>query len=342
MKSTRIALISWNRFRSRHLYVLPEVVGRKHEFTYNDYVVTISLPSLDVLTPLEELVKLDYYEHEDVLLSFHSYKEKNGKMYPTFYEIGYVDVTVNGGKQMSLPPEILIRQPNAYELLSTESQNRLDKIATEHGRVAEQAFNFWVGVIRWQTGSSAIGRPEIRSFKLGWGTYLRDEVTCKRIWHGGTLPTTRAGTQITASVYLEQWNNAEILIKQGVHAPIYFNYYFDAVEHFDLMDLERCVIDLAISCEVLMKTFVREYLPARQPDSIKEQIEKTNINVYYEKFLPDMLEPAKKEKFLELQSGIKALFKHRNAIVHGGGSSSLTPTLSKGFIETTKNFIELF
>ena len=50
----------------------------------------------------------------------------------------------------------------------------------------------------------------------------------------------------------------------------------------------------------------------------------------------------KKGKFLELQSGIKALFKHRNAIVHGGVSSSLTPTLCKGFIETTKNFIEIF
>ncbi|MFZ5859076.1 MAG: hypothetical protein ACOYZ6_19785 [Chloroflexota bacterium] len=321
---------------------MPEVIGKKHEFTYSDYAVTVSLPSIEMLTPLEELMKLDYEEHEGVLLSFHSYREENGIIKPIFYEVGYVDVTVNGGKEMSLPPEILNQQPNAYDLLSTESQNRLDKIATEHGRVAEQAFNYWIGIIRWQSGSSAIGRPEIRSFKSGWGTYLRDEATRKRIWHGGTQPTTRTGAQVTTRVNLEQWNNAEALLKQGVHAPIYLNYYFDAVEHFDLMDLERCVIDLAISCEVLMKTFVREHLPAKQPDSIKEQIERTNINVYYEKFLPDMLEPAKKKNFLELQSGIKALFKHRNAIVHGGASSSLTPTLCKELIETTKNFIDLF
>jgi hypothetical protein len=340
MKSTRISLYSWNRFRSQDLYILPEVVGRKHEFTYDDYEVTISLPLLDMLTPLEEFMKLE--EHDDVLLSFNSYIEENGKIKPTFYEVGYVDVTVNSGKEMSLPPEILNHQPNAYDLLSTESQNRLDKIATEHGRVAEQAFNYWIGIIRWQTVSSAIGRPEIRSFKSGWGTYLKDKTTRKRIWHGGTLPTTRAGTQVTASLTLEQWNNAENLLKQGVHSPIYLNYYFDAVEHFDLMDLERCVIDLAISCEVLMKTFVRDKLPAGQPDSIKEQIERTNISIYYEKFLPDMLDSAKKKKYLEILSGLKELFKHRNAIAHGGISSSLTPELCKGFIETTKKFIEIF
>jgi hypothetical protein len=288
-------------------------------------------------------MRLDYDEQDqEVLLSFHAYKEENGKKIPVFYEVGYVDVTVNGGKAISLPSEVLNRPPNAYDLLSTESQNRLDKIATEHGRVAEQAFNCWIEIIRWQTGSSAIGRPEIRSFKSGWVTYLRDEATRKRIWLGGTLLTTRTGPQETATVTSEQWNNAEILLKQGVCSPLHLNYYFDALEHFDLMDLERCVIDLAISCEVLMKTFVRKRLPTGQPESIKEQIERTNISVYYEKFLPDMLEPVTKEKFLELQSGLRALFKQRNAIVHGGESPSLTPILCQGFIDTTKNFIDLF
>jgi hypothetical protein len=298
MKSTRISLLSWNRFRSRNLYIVPEVVGRKHEFNYSGCVVTISLPTLAMLTPLEELVKLDYEEHDrDVLLSYHTYREEDGKKIPVFYDVGYVDVTVNGGKAISLPSEILNRQPNAYDLLSTESQNRLDKIATEHGRVAEGAFNFWVGVMRWQAGSSAIGRPEIRSFKSGWMSYLKDEATNKRIWHGGIYSTTRTGNQVTASVTFEQWNNAESLLKQGIHSPVYLNYYFDALEHYDLMDLERCVIDLAISCEVLMKTFVVEHLPAGQPESINEQIERININVYYENFLPDMLEAPKKEIF---------------------------------------------
>lgn len=164
----------------------------------------------------------------------------------------------------------------------------------------------------------------------------------KKIWLGNKITSTRTGTQLASIVTLEQWNFIEELLKQGVSSPIYINYYFDALEYFDLMDFQRCVINLAISCEVVMKNFVEKQHPIGQPDSIKEHIERTNINVYYDKFLPDLLEEGKKEKFLKLQADLRSLFRERNFIVHRGSSPSLSPEQCQRYIIATRNLIDLF
>lgn len=174
----KISILAKNQFRTRSLLITPEVVGRKHEFQYNDHLIIVSLPTLNMLTPLDELVKLEQYD--DVLLFYDAYNEENGEKHPIFYYVGYVEVTTDNVKTISLPEEILNHAPNAYNFLSEESQNRLNKIATNQGEVAEGAFNFWLEMIRWKSNSPSIGRPEVRTFKSGWGTYLLDSVTQKK------------------------------------------------------------------------------------------------------------------------------------------------------------------
>jgi len=105
MESENISILSWNRFKSRFLYIVPEIVGKSHEFTFDGHLVTISLPSLEKLTPREDLVKIE--AHEQALLYYNSWREENGVEIPIAYGVGFVDMTINISKVISVPSEIL-------------------------------------------------------------------------------------------------------------------------------------------------------------------------------------------------------------------------------------------
>jgi len=335
MESENISILSWNRFRSRFLYIAPEIVGKSHEFTYDGHLVTISLPSLDKLTPREDLTKLE--DHEQVLLCYNSWKEENGVENPIAYWVGYVNVTINISDVINVPSGILNHPPNAYDLLSEERQNNFNEIAGYQVKIAERAFEYWLKVIRWQSDNSLIGRPEVRGFESGWSTYLIEKDTRKRIWIGIETIVVEKEKFVT----IQDWNNTSKLLKQGVHSPIYVDYYFDALEHFRLEDWGRCVIDLAVSCEALMRGFVVSNLPSDQSKSIVNYIDQANIHNYIDKFVSDFLDPVKKKSFDNLKKDLKDLFTARNAIAHGGKLNSLSSKDCQRFIKVIRNLIDL-
>lgn len=334
MELATISILSWNRFRSRSLYIAPEVVGKSHRFSFEGFQVTISLPTLKVLTPREDLMKI---EHEDVLLHYNSWKEENGEEHPLAYWVTSVDVEVYNGNPIKVPKGVLNHSPNAYDIVSPKRQSRLNKIADIQEELAERAFDYWLRVMRWISDNSSIGRPDVRGHDSGWSTYLLDANTRNRIWIGNTILTVRAGKPVT----LQQWKRAGKILKNGMNSPLYFDYYLDALEHFELGDLNRCIVDLAVSCEALMRSIIGNKLPPTLLGSINKYIDKANISNYYEDFIPDLLNPVKKRKYRILKKDIKELFNERNSIVHGKKRISTDLVTCKRFISMTRNLMEL-
>lgn len=292
MSMATISLLSWNRFRSRSLSVVPEVVGKKHRFSYEGHKVTISLPNLKKLTSREELRKKHPFDIP--LLSYNSWREINGEEHPTSYLIGAVDVVVDYHRPIKVPRGIFNRPPNAYKIVSKKRQDRLNNIADDQIAIALRAFDYWLKVLRWKSNHSTIGRSEISGNESGWGTYLLDATTRKKVWIGtNNIILVGGGRPIT----LHQWNMVSKVVRNGIRSPIYIDYYFDALEHLDLDDLDRCVVDLAVSCEALMRGAIGSILPTDLLNSVSKYVDKAAINTYYEDFIPEYLKPAKKARF---------------------------------------------
>lgn len=327
--------VSWNRFRSRLLYVVPEVVGRKHKFSYDDHLVTVSLPTLDKLTSIDDLMTAA--DHQEILLTYNSYKEENGEKRPNAYWVRSVDVTVDYSRTIKVPNKILNKPPNAYSLLTKKKQSQLNKVADEQEGLARKAFDYWLKVVRWKTDKWAIGRPEVKGYESGWGTYLLDKSTQKQFWIGGNIIQVRLRKPIT----LQEWNKVGRLVRKGEQSPLHFDSYFDALEHLELGDLDRCIIDLAVSCESVMRGVIGNSLPPNLLNSINKYIDSAKINNFTDKFIPDLLKETKRESFRQIKKDITNLFAERNAILHAKKKNSTSLDDCQRFVEATRKLINL-
>ena len=66
------------------------------------------------------------------------------------------------------------------------------------------------------------------------------------------------------------WANIERALSLGQSSPLFYQLYFDGIEHLDSGDLRRAVIDFAIACEVLLKTLLERRLPPTLFDAPQE------------------------------------------------------------------------
>jgi hypothetical protein len=127
MDLVRVEVISWNRFLIRNFAVVPELVGRSHEFQFQQGIVSIELPTH---SGGEERVKIL------------SYRQDTGR--PTRFWVKSVDVLIKLHRQVNVPVQVLHQPPNAYDALSQDQQNHLEETAEMHGSFAEKAFDVWL------------------------------------------------------------------------------------------------------------------------------------------------------------------------------------------------------
>lgn len=65
-------------------------------------------------------------------------------------------------------------------LFSDRQRKRLDRLVEEGNETADEAFDRWIRLLRWQSRSHDVGRPPVLNHGSGWGTYLQDADSAKR------------------------------------------------------------------------------------------------------------------------------------------------------------------
>jgi len=188
MNLLRVEAISWNRFLTRNFAVVPELLGRSHEFQFHQGAISIELPTR---SGGEERVKIL------------SWRQDTGR--PTRFWIKSVDVLVRLQTQVNVPEQVLHQPPNAYDVLSQDQQNHLEKMAQTHGCLAEKGFDVWIKTLRWKSNNAFIGRPEVRGPESGWTTYLLDEATRHRFWAATQVIQASSGQAVT----LAEWEETD-------------------------------------------------------------------------------------------------------------------------------------
>jgi hypothetical protein len=335
MADSQINICSWRRYLTRNLTVVPELLGLSHEFAFRNGQVKIELPSADNLP--KEINNESIMESRDSVVTIKSYREKAGCKLPLAVSVKSVDVQVDLGEVVTLPEEVLTRQPNPVDLLSKEQQTQLDKTMNSHTDFADEAFDRWIRILRWKSNNGSIARPEIHGLDSGWGTNLLDSATKRRFWRSGVTVTVYLDHAIT----LQIWHDVEATIKHGQESPVYVDLMFDGIEQLKVGNLQQSVVHLAVACEAFMRTKVMQNLPEGLTTAVVKYIDEANIRQVQERLFKDTLNDEQTKLLESINSRLHQLFDARNTILHSGHKEDLTSADCQQYIKATKKLIAI-
>lgn len=328
----RVRLASWDRFHTRNLIVVPELLGQSHIFTFDEREVNISLPGADMLP--------DEPGGDDTLgqrLSFSGWRLQDGQRQIRKVHVHNVDVTVCILGNATIPEEALTRPVKAPELFSEQQQKYLDKLLSEYGDISRRAFKLWIRTLRWKADNWRIGLPEVYGAETGWSTYLQVKDTQKAVWVGTQTFVVPGEKAVTPTIWDETW----AALCSGQPSPIFYDLLYDAMAHLNRGDLQRTVLDAAIAAETYMRIIVRQGLPQGLDDSLQAYINDANIRQVVSKFFPERLDDQEKRRYKTIASKLHQMFDDRNDIAHSGYKEGLTTQYCQKVIDSVHMLLSL-
>jgi hypothetical protein len=328
----RVRLASWDRFHTRNLIVVPELLGQSHIFTFEEREITISLPGADKLPdePGDD-------DSPGQGLTFSERRLQDGQRQIRKVNVHNVDVTVSIPGNAAIPEEALTRPVKATELFSEQQQKYLDKLLSEYGDISRRAFDLWIRTLRWKADNWRIGLPEIYGAKTGWSTYLRVKDTQKDLWVGDHISVVLAEKAVTTPI----WDETSDILSSGQTPPIFYDLLYDAMAHLDRGDLRRTVLDAAISAETYMRIIVRQGLPPGLDDPLQTYINDANIRQVANKFFPARLDAQQKRRYKTIASNLHRMFDDRNDIAHSGHKEGLTAQYCQKVTDSVHTLLSL-
>ena len=297
-------LQSWNRFVLRAFAVAPSLLGATHTWQMDGAAIELRLPGAE---------KIERDRTVDDPVGRLSSWQVGGN--PLEYNIYQVDVRVFVDEHVQLPPELLTRNPNAYDLIPQAQQDQLEAVAVRHRAMAAKAYEYWTSVIRWVCDDYRIGRPDLVGNESGWSTYLCERSSDAPVWVASTDIIITGLHRVGAEV----WQSAQERLSQGAEMPIYLAQRQDAEALFAQQDYRRCTIDLCIAAETFLRDKVWASLPSTLADDVRSYVEQASIHNYINKFFPALLDEEHRASYTsEVRNGLRGLFESRNKIMHAG------------------------
>jgi hypothetical protein len=301
MTETReIELESWDRIATHNFDIEYGLIGKSHVFPYLGASITVSLPSFAQISDASR--EAGYV---------HSWQKVDGQEIPISAFVHVVDVSVRRGHCIAVPVDVFNRHPNAYDLIREEDQKRLNALAAEANDIASNAFEYWLSVLRWKSGKHHVGRPGVPATNT-WSTYLRESGSAAVVWAGSHIIRVSKTDPVTQ----DAWESAQAALAISSDVPIHLRFFDDAQESWGRHEYRRSIIELAIACEVFMRTPVLRSLPSDLDPGIREMVELANINQYVNKFFPNLLSEEGRVSLKKLTKELSSLFNARNKIMH--------------------------
>lgn len=293
---------SWDRFITRALAVPPSLMGSTLAFEHHGSPVRIKLP------PVEKVGNL---HDEDARACRGAWNTRTGET--IYFVIRSVDICVEARTEVSLDNKVLEQRLKACELISEKHQKTLDSIAEDCHAKSQAAFDYWVYLLRWVSGSHKICRHVKVGNASGWSTYLQDVDTEKDVWAHSQTIVVEGYPTITDSV----WKAISQFAREGASPPIYSVLLGDALDCIDHADYRRALVDLSVACEVFLRRRVIASLPSGTPDHVSRLIEEANINQLVAHLFPSLLhENAALQYKRKIKEDLSSLFSSRNKLMH--------------------------
>jgi hypothetical protein len=323
-----IQLESQHQFQISNLTIDVGLMGQSHEFSYRGATVTVKLPSrADVGDPSDRFASAYPHMHRKV----------GDELELLAVDIAAVQVNVALDEKIALVPEVLNRIPNATDLIPEADCARLMDIGIRANNTASNAFEYWITVLRWQCDNPNVGRP-VSGPVMIYQNHLLDTNSKSRVW---LMPN---GVQVYMSKMLteKQWITAQTFLQSGEDVPVYNLLLDDARYYRTRYEFRRSIIDLAIACEVFIRTIVLRTLPPTLDADMRDYIDDANINQYRHKYLFNLLSDEGKAALEKLnKSSLNSLFALRNDIMHRADDGRATVENCDRYIGATRRLFEI-
>jgi hypothetical protein len=317
-------------FVSRSLAVEPKLLGKAHDFNFRGQRILITLP---------ELSDVDESDSNDPKVYCRSWLRVNGVDVPAEYIVRRIDVKVFLNESPKIHPEMLVLNINQYGLLEDSEQATLNTICEENSRTAIEAYEYWLSVLRWSTKSFRIGRTAVVDNASGWNPTLCAVNHNKRVWSGSASRVYKA--EAVHRLRIEEWEAVDTILAEGKEVPPHIVLLQDAQEYNYRRDHRRSMIDIAIACEVFLRSRVLFALPNGISASIITSIESTNISQFVSKFFPEILTETGQTKYRPLVKELTSLFDARNKIMHMDNHERATSAQCERFIGLAGKLFDL-
>lgn len=295
-----------------------------HTFERGGNEIQVTLPKLSALSD-------EFRSHG--MASVGSSRAADGAVLD--YEIHRVDVRTDASMSILVDPETFNRAPKAYELYTQQEQDEFENICDRHLDIAKTSFEYWLSVLRWKLEDHRIGRVQIVGAESGWSTYLEDVENSHDLW-AARLMYSVPGYRV---VKRHEWAEIEHSLQLKESPPTHIGLQHDAQENISHRDYRSALIELAMCCEIFLRSMVLKRLPKSFPENLVGAIEELNINQYVTKHFRNLVIEKDRDEYKKLSNELSSLFDKRNKLLHMGNSEGATREQCERFIRTAKQLL---
>lgn len=322
---------SWMRYLTPKLGVKSELMGTRHEFTFDGYEIKVILPTKD---------QADRKDGHDEVARANAWKI-DAPEDPFEFKIFQVDVEVNLNEKILVPEGATDFMKVDIRVFDNDPINKenISNIAKKYAVISNKAFQYWLDLLCWSTNYPFFGKQEqIQSNSSGWGIYLQDMQTGNNVFnlHDPIL------ISLTPVVTEAEWKLTQDRLASNIELPMYMKFKFDAQEWMRIGNYERAIIELALACEIYVRYSFFDYLPKDQLyDEVIKYIERANISLYLQHFFKKIIVDKERTKFTEVKNVILKLMEERNSYMHMGFMKHATPEMSKKYLSAVEDLFAI-
>lgn len=308
MTHVDVPVNAFSRFSLDRFCIVPGLVAATHEFIFEGKKAIFSLPGPEKET--------GYYDQRRI--ECRAWKTEGHV--PLEYDVHSLDVEIELEDTIRVPEAIRHLNPNQFELLQPNEQERLNKTVSETGAELHKAFAYWLRVLRWKSGIGYIGEPSV-SYAGGHqgGAVLCERSTGHRMWLQGHSISVVGNRPVTS----EQWVATQGALTAGKTPPVWFDFLFDAEMRINNDDLVGGVLSLAISLEVNVRFVFSHHLR-------KASVEPVILEIFDQTNLRSLLNRFKKMRDWNSDwaaandfSTFNSLMSHRDGVMHSAKTENL-------------------
>ena len=169
----------------------------------------------------------------------------------------------------------------------------------------------------------------------GRGTYLEDADNGHSLWASTlmfTVPRYRVITQ-------DEWNSIQSSLDAQEFPPIYSALKHDAQENMGRSNYRSALIELAMTCEIFLRSMVLKRLPSSLSSTLVVAIEEVNISQYVAKHFRALVTEKDEVNFGKLSKELTSLFDKRNKLLHMGKSEGVTKENCERFLRVANDLL---
>ena len=301
--------------------IAPSLAGCFHEFVFNGYSITFQLPKKPKKKDEENWRASIYCQH---------WKSNKPYSYKINNVFAYLDV-----KKSSTVKKIALVNVNST-LFNKRERSRFNIILNKHDQIIDNAFEYWVNLLRWKSGIYSLGQTRFNERKSNWSTYLYDTHSNKSFYSSIHHIVISPESMITKKI----WRQTQTALSQNIQTPIWQIYIADANQKNNIGDTREFIIDLAIAIETIVRQILRKHIAKPTNPEFEKLVGRMPVRQIIDSWYKLGFNTPTWRKLSNSKKLITDLIDKRNTIMHCGKIPSIDKEyankLNKAVIEFIK------